>query len=66
MLKETVSAGTGSAASVAVVYAAGQTGLSAVGISTGLVAIGGTMAGGLVVVGLIGIGGYKFCRWLLD
>jgi len=66
MLKETISVGTGSAASVGAVYVAGQTGLSAVGISTGLAAIGGTMAGGLVVVGLLGIGGYKLCKWLLD
>lgn len=66
MFKESVSAITGSICSLGSVCVAGQTGLSAVGITTGLAALGGTMAGGLTVVGLIGIGGYKICRWILN
>lgn len=46
----------GTAASLALVGLAGIPGYSAVGITTGLAALGGTMAGGLMVVALIPVG----------
>lgn len=49
----TVGAVAGTGASLALVSAAGVPGLSAVGISSGLAALGGTMVGGLPVAGMI-------------
>jgi hypothetical protein len=61
----------GGAGAVAVVAAAGTPGLSAVGISSGLAAVGGTMAGGIVVLtagtaiatAATAYGAYRLFKW---
>lgn len=65
-MKETVYVGAGVTSGIGAVYVAGQVGLSAVGITTGLVALGGTMVGGLAVVALLAIGVYSFFKWLFS
>ena len=50
VLAGSLGAGLGGALSFAALYGLGTTGLSAVGISTGLAAVGGTMVGGIFVL----------------
>lgn len=68
--KEIVKEGAGVAAGatlpVGAVALAGEAGLSAVGMTTGLAALGlGSMATGIGVVALIGIGGYIGGKWVV-
>jgi len=66
VIKETVSIAAGVSSGIGAVYVAGQVGLSAVGITTGLAVLGGTMVGGLAVVASLAIGVYAFFKWLFS
>jgi len=66
-IKNGVSAVGGAGVGVAAVAVAGEVGLSAVGISTGLAALGvGSMALGIGTVALIGAGVFCGAKKLLD
>lgn len=57
--KECAGVFSGAALPVAVVVVAGETGVSAVGITTAIAALGlGSMLAGVAVLGLIGVGAY--------
>lgn len=65
--KEVVSGAAGAGVPVAAVALAGEAGVSAVGITTGLAALGmGTMLGGVAVVGLLGVGSYYGTKKLIE
>ena len=70
--KQILSTGTGAAAgsagAIGAVAAAGLPGLSAVGITSGLAAVGGSMVGGVVLVAAAPLAcaalAYGLARWL--
>lgn len=68
VLENGLAAGVAGTAGVGAVAVSGVSGLSAVGISTGLVALGGSMAMGLGVVAIIGAGSFiavkKLFSWI--
>lgn len=65
--KEVAGLVTGGGVPYVAVAAAGEAGVSAVGITTGLAALGfGSMMGGVVVAGLLGVGAYTGTKWLID
>lgn len=68
LYKEAVKTAGSSVAPLVAVAVAGETGLSAVGFTTGLAALGCGfgMAGGVVVVAAIGIGTYKLIEHLTE
>ncbi|MCX9070649.1 hypothetical protein [Citrobacter portucalensis] len=66
-VKEITSGAVGAGVPVLAVAAAGEAGVSAVGITTGLAALGcGSMLAGVAVVGLIGVGSYYGTKKLIE
>lgn len=67
VLNETLAVAGGMSMPMAIVYAAGEMGISAVGLTTGIAAVGaGSMFVGVGVIALIGIGTYQAVNWVLD
>ncbi|ASD63027.1 hypothetical protein [Bdellovibrio bacteriovorus] len=64
--KDASSATIGAGVAITSLSVAGVPGLSAAGITSGLAVLGGSMIGGIFVVGAIGYGGYKLSRLIIN